>query len=86
MSEPLHLPKKCRSCGSEIFWGQMPSGKGMPVDAAPVPHGNIVLLHTPSGGIKVRVLRKDELPPPGAVLRTSHFSTCPNSAQHRRAR
>jgi hypothetical protein len=86
MTAPLHMPKKCSSCSAEIFWAQLPSGRSMPVDAEPTPDGNVVLLHTPEGSIKARVLKKGERPTPGAPLRSSHFSTCPNAKQHRKAK
>lgn len=60
--------------------------KSMPVNSQPDPAGNIVLFHRPGEGIVCRVLRRGEEPPPGAKLRTSHFSTCPNAARHRRGR
>lgn len=86
MSEPLHLPKKCSSCGAEVFWAQLPSGKSMPVDSEPTPDGTVLLFHTPEGSIRAQVLKRGEEAPAGRPRRTSHFSTCPNAQQHRRPR
>jgi hypothetical protein len=60
--------------------------KSMPVDFQPNPLGNVILFHREGEGIVCRVLKKNETPPPGARLRTSHFATCPNAKQHRRKR
>lgn len=84
MSHPLHIPKACASCKSPIFWAQLPSGKSMPVDAEPVPDGNVLLFHTSKGSIRAQVLRRGEAAPTGQPRRTSHFQTCPNANQHRR--
>lgn len=93
---PLHTPHVCKSCSAPIFWaailderGQRVKGdsgrwRAMPVNAQPDPAGNVVLLHRPGEGIVARVLRRGQCPAPGAVLRTSHFATCPNADRHRR--
>lgn len=60
--------------------------KAMPVNAQPDPAGSVVLFRRVGEGIVCRILRKGEAPPPGAVLRTSHFATCPAAAKHRRRR
>lgn len=98
MSDPLHTPRVCSSCPAPIFWAQVLDENGqrvrredgrfksMPVNSQPDPRGNVVLFHRPGEGIVCRVLRRGEEPPPGAKLRTSHFSTCPNAARHRRGR
>lgn len=90
----------CKSCGASIRWinlvrpGPTPLGKH-PIDATPADDGNIVevpiggtLDGTPNGPTSkyvgtFRILRKDEHRGTGPFYR-SHFSTCPNAAQHRK--
>src|SRR3972149_2281009 len=79
-------PRRCRSCDAPIYWAQtVSSGKAMPVDAEPVPDGNVVLLDC-GGTVIARVLGRGETPPPGAVLRRAHHSTCPQADPWRRGR
>ena len=69
----------CRSCGAEILWVKMESGKNMPVDADPVDDGNLLvdwnalLAHVIPKGADYSGLRFK-----------SHFSTCQNAKQHRK--
>lgn len=63
----------CRSCGAAILWLVMrPSGRRMPVDAKP----------------EKRITIDDIDEGVGEMTDTyvSHFATCPNAAQHRKAR
>jgi hypothetical protein len=64
----------------------MPSGKLNPIDPEPRSDGNLVLFRNAETG-KVRaevVAAGEERLPAGAVLRVSHFSTCPSAKEHRR--
>ena len=70
----------CRSCQAPILWAKSASGSSVPLNADPVPAGNIALR---SDGIAI-YLRKGEAPPAGAPLHVSHFATCPNAGAHRR--
>jgi hypothetical protein len=49
----------------------------MPIDAAPTPDGNLAI----EGGVARPV---DMLTPPGERWK-SHFATCPNADEHRKA-
>ena len=69
----------CRSCGAKIIWVKTEKGKDMPIDAEPVPDGNIVM----STG-KAHVVKKDETFLTGTKFYKSHFATCPHAAQHRK--
>lgn len=69
----------CRSCNAPIVWVLTKSGKRMPIDATPVETGNIVL-----NGITAEVLKAGVVPAQGVPRYVSHFSTCPQSAEHRR--
>ena len=78
------MATKCRSCGEEIIWIKMTSGKAMPCDVKPIPYRESF-----SGGMKL-------VTPAGDVISgnydgtsdnfayISHFATCPNADQHRR--
>lgn len=69
----------CRSCGAAIIWAVTPAGKRMPLDAQPAKR--IVL---DDYGVKTF---GDEAPCAQVVdTYTSHFATCPNAAQHRKAK
>lgn len=73
------MTSQCKSCGAPIIWCVTDGGKSMPVDASPVPRGNLVLDLTTD-------------PPAVAVLSgyatgyVSHFATCPHAAKHREAK
>lgn len=68
---------QCRSCGAPIVWGKTKNGKGIPLDAAPHPDGNVEL--HPDGRAVV-----NSGPLIGVPLYRSHFTTCPHAAEHRR--
>jgi hypothetical protein len=73
----------CRSCGAWIWWLVTAAGKRMPVNPTPDPAGNLAV----NGPGDLRVLRAGEEPPESGWSRhTSHFATCPNADQHRKAR
>jgi hypothetical protein len=69
----------CSSCGAAIIWVVMyPSGARMPLDAKPIGGLIKIELGFPDTG---HARGKDSEP-----LYLSHFATCPNAAQHRKAR
>lgn len=62
----------CSSCGASILWVVMGTGKRMPLDAKPQ-----------------KLITLDDMPEARGYVGdcyTSHFSTCPNAAKHRRPR
>ena len=79
---------KCRSCGSNIIWVRMTSGKNMPCDwkpihykpACPDEEGQIVTLITPGGKVVHGIPEWTS----DNFGYTSHFATCPNAEEHRR--
>lgn len=73
----------CRSCGAQVFWAVTRNGKSNPIDAAARTEGNVVTFFRKTDGT-VRVESYDPGKHRGAIRRTSHFATCPDSAQHRR--
>lgn len=75
---------KCKSCGAEIKWIRMKSGKAMSVDEKPIPYRESF-----SSGMKL-VTKSGEIVQgfyDGTSKNfgyTSHFATCPNANHHRR--
>lgn len=71
----------CRSCSAPIWWRtNTKTQKLAPIDVAPDSAGRVVIV----GEAHYRILGKDEIPPAGAALHTSHFATCREAAKHRR--
>jgi hypothetical protein len=69
----------CRSCGADLIWVVMhPSGKRMPLDARAEKRIVIDPLEAglTSGAPTARVVN----------AYTSHFSSCPNAASHRKGK
>jgi hypothetical protein len=73
----------CRSCSAPIAWAKTPTGKAMPVDFEPVSTGNIVLFDGPEGLLAVVA---HATAAPGKPRHQAHFVSCPNAAEHRKAR
>lgn len=66
----------CKSCGAGIRWVKTPAGKMMPLD---------------DKAKTLWLIDGDSINAPDATarpvqVRESHFSTCPNADEHRRAR
>ena len=69
------MASNCKSCNAAIIWVKTVNGKLMPLDEAPV---TMMLIEPSQPGIQ---------PTARAVaVRKSHFSSCPNADQHRKAR
>ena len=73
----------CRSCGADIIWARtVPGGKLMPVNVEPSERGNLVLTGDSTIGFDVSVMdRKDD----GHEYYLSHYATCPQAGQWRKA-
>lgn len=69
----------CSSCGAPIRWALSEKSKRIPLDAAPVEDGNIIL----EDGIARYITLTDAVP---FLLYKSHFATCVNADQHRKRR
>ena len=85
------MPEMCRSCHAEIDWASNEDGtKTNPIDhdSADVPGGNLIVWRDVGGVLRYRYLRKADA---GRDLKSfehlgrSHFATCPNARQHRKA-
>ena len=75
----------CRSCDAEVLWARTPQDKAIPIDPEPVEGGNIVL-HDPVPGRPRTCHFVGRGTPSDGPRYVSHFTTCPNAAQHRRPR
>ena len=78
---------RCKSCGAEIFWIMMQTGKKMPVDATPMTYwakkeGQEKIV-TPNGEVISCELTGD-LQNSTGIGYISHFATCPDAKNHRR--
>ena len=73
----------CRTCGAEIVWARMPSGKLSPFDAEPSSAGGWAL---GEAGGEVRAQRLERAAGRGEPGHVSHFATCPQRDDHRRPR
>lgn len=76
----------CKSCGAEIKWIKMLSGKNMPVNAQKryiVKDGGNEVLVTEGGELIKGTFATLEDGANGEGY-ISHFSTCPNAGRHRR--
>lgn len=71
MSATERQTTECRSCGKPMFFATGISGRPIPIDAAPVPDGNIVI----RGGVAL----VGQTPQPGESRYVSHVATCPHS-------
>ncbi len=85
----------CRSCGAEIEWAKTPSGKNIPLDKEPEVDGNILVSMRGIGLAPLAIAQSKEqietlrsqAKATGQLhlLFKSHFATCPNAKQHRKA-
>lgn len=78
----------CKSCGRQIKWIKMSTGKMMPVDAEPVYYEDrregAAVIVTEDG--RVSSGHTEAVAVVGSRVRgyMSHFATCPAAGQHRR--
>lgn len=74
----------CRSCGAAIRWAiSKATGKWIPIDPTPTLDGNLAL-EPGANADEARAYTPED----AALHRpryTSHFATCPDAAEHRRA-
>lgn len=78
------MSASCRSCGAGIRWATLPDGKLIPLDAHPVPGGNVAAYLDGRGDLQARVLRADQTPEQHEHTGVSHFTSCPNAGRHRK--
>jgi hypothetical protein len=78
------MSDRCRTCDAPILWCRTEAGHAMPLDAVPpLLGGNVELVEQGQGDPIAKVYGS-------ATSRigfyVSHFSNCPQAAQHRRLR
>lgn len=81
----MPTPARCKSCSAPIYWVKTHTGRRMPVDATPTGNGNMVLA---SVGGQLKSEPHDWREPSHAPPRqrwVSHFVTCPQRGEWRRA-
>lgn len=79
----------CRSCQAPIVWCSTARKKAMPVDAEPFTGdrfapGLVTITEDETGPLALPATPFERAG--GEALYTSHFATCPQADQHRRAR
>jgi hypothetical protein len=71
----------CRTCGAEIVWAEMPSGKMNCFDVKTSPSGMWALDDRSSPPKAAKIVRAEGSSEPGF---TSHFAGCPQASAWRR--
>ncbi len=72
---------RCRTCRAPIIFAVTDRGRRIPLDPVRVPDGNMEVSVADDGTLRAFVVKPGSAP----TLYKTHFATCPNSAQHRRA-
>jgi hypothetical protein len=81
----------CKRCPAEIIFAKQkgnPNAISHPLNARPDPKGNLLVARNDRGLLEYEVLTKDDLAraqAQGIALYISHFATCPNRQEFRRA-
>lgn len=77
----------CKSCGAPIIWAKTAKGKAMPLDDTPTPAGTFILLEANAltNDLSAVTAPKEYDGKRPRPRYTSHFATCPQAHQHRRA-
>lgn len=77
---------RCRSCGAPIIWARTGDKRRMPVDADPVPDGNVQLDYRGGPVPYAIVWGPTHAWPAGTPRYRPHFASCPDAALHRKGR
>lgn len=83
VTSPRH-PTACETCEAEIFFATAPSGKVMPVDAAPRADGAAAVRCDRSGGWRARILGPGDQLGPDERKHMPHWVTCPRADAFRK--
>lgn len=81
---------KCKSCGAEIIWITMASGKAMPCDAQKISYSENLIPTAKDANVMTLVTEKGKIvrtvfdPDGDKVGYVSHFATCPAANIHRK--
>ncbi len=84
MPADLRSIRKCTGCNAPIVWAETSTGRAMPVDADPVPDGNVLLFPTIDRKWLAVVLGADEAQASRSERHKSHFATCPVASRFRK--
>lgn len=80
-------PERCRTCNIAIVWARTTTGKYIPVEPDPTPHGNLTLYPMADHPGRLAIVstgsRRSALAAAGIPLYVSHFVSCPNSNEWR---
>ena len=85
MVTDLKTIAQCSACGASIIWAETSAGARMPVDASPVPEGNVMLFPTIDRKWLAIVMGvseakgRDLLKANPRDRYVSHFATCPHA-------
>ena len=74
----------CRSCGAEILWCYTPTGRRMPLDAAPATLDTPGVWLLEPDGRAYALSEKNDRTILGGNLHVPHFATCPDADQFRK--
>jgi len=85
-ADPLatHRRVPCRACQAPMIWLPTTHGRTMPLDPAPVPNGNVVLVRDGNGLLVAEYLRRNDVPAAGTLRYQSHFASCEFADDFRR--
>jgi len=75
----------CALCKAPIFWATSVNGASMPIDAEPVPDGNVLVSRSRAHPDRKKcvVLAHAAEKPKNRRLFVSHFATCPAMLKRR---
>lgn len=76
----------CGSCHAAIDWVRTAKGRPMPLDPGPNPDGNVVLVHGQAVVLSPAALALAKEQGDDRPRYMPHWATCPNRAQHRKAK
>ena len=76
--------EQCKSCGADIIWALTGNGKNLPVDAVPVPNGNVAIIQPddPRDQPLAYVGKIPDHAPPERYY--PHFATCKDADKWRK--
>lgn len=77
------MPRRCRFCRRPLIWADTDQGRRMPVDAHPVPAGNVMLREQGEGKAPLALVVPFGAFAEGEPEYRSHLDTCKRADQWR---